>query len=264
MKRLLVVLLCIVMMMPCNIAHAKMEDVDDTVIYIDIPEEGNSFDTATKLEIDGILTIYTSVLGTETENDYFKFKAPCTGKYQFFTTGINTTSTTAKLYTSSEDEVNINILDSGEGNFTFTKTLKEGKWYYLKIYSPDNIQGDYNLNIVILSDEYEASNTINNAVKITTNEWCTSIDYSGDYDFYSFEVKSSGMYTFSSEYYDEGMDPEIVLWKGKEVIAWDWDSGEDKNFYLATFLRKGIYIIEIYSSNNCGTIDFTIEKQEKE
>ena len=121
-----------------------------TVTVSGTDDYGNSFGSAYNWTLTaGMTNTLNGAIEAGGDWDYFRFTAPTTGTYTFYTAGA--LDTMGYLYNSSQGQIayNDDAVGGVDRNFKITYSLAAGQVYYLAVKGFGLVTGNYSLNITV-------------------------------------------------------------------------------------------------------------------
>ena len=200
-------------------------------------DHGNSFDTATEIEVGEEVQ---AVQESNGDYDYFKFTVETSGMYSIESLG--TANTTGYIYNSAQARIEHDS-DSGIGtNFYSAVYLEAGKTYYIRTNS-SNINVPYKVLVSALTDDHGYDN--NSATELVLDtEIEGAINFSGDYDYFKFTPAETGPYVIEST-----GSTNVNAYLYNIMHAFDISS-TNRNFKITYTLNAGqTYYLQVYHGN---------------
>ncbi|MBQ3120760.1 MAG: RICIN domain-containing protein, partial [Peptococcaceae bacterium] len=166
---------------------------------------GSSFNTAKQIYLDESTALTT---GYQNENRYYKFIAPVSGEYMFYSSNASG-NPDIWLYNSSQTLMAYDDNTGGNNNFRLVANLTQGYTYYVAAGHSGTVTGGYTLNLLIAAtiptDVYHLRNEgtsqyvdIHGPVaQVLIHQWTYS---AGAQSRWKITKQSDGYYTFQSEY----------------------------------------------------------------
>ncbi len=211
-------------------------------------DHGNSFDTATEIEVGEEVQ---AVQESDGDYDYLKFTVETSGMYSIESLG--TANTSSDIYNSSQSWI-ANDYNAGIGaNFYSAVWLKAGDTYYIRTNS-SNINVPYKVLVSALTDDHGYDN--NSATELVLDtEVSGEINFSDDYDYFKFTPAASGPYVIESTG-STNVDAYLCNYLYDYLYAYDISS-TNKNFSITYTLNAGqTYYLQVYHANR-GDKDYT-------
>ncbi len=200
-------------------------------------DHGNSFDTATEIEIGNEVQ---ALKESDGDIDYLKFTVETSGMYRIESSG--TGNPYAYIYNSSQSRL-IYDHDSGTGsNFYSALWLNAEETYYIQTYSY-NINVPYKVIVDVLTDDHGYDNNSATELALDT-EVPAKIDFANDYDYFKFTPAVSGPYSIEST-----GTTNVDAYLYNYVYGYDI-STVNRNFRIAYTLNAGqTYYLQVYHAS---------------
>ena len=166
---------------------------------------GSSFNTAKQIYLDESTALTT---GQQNEKRYYKFIAPVSGEYVFYSSSASG-NPYIWLYNSSQTLIAYDDNTGGNNNFRLVASLTQGCTYYIAAGHSGTVTGGYTLNLLISAtiptDVYHLRNEgtsqyvdIHGPVaQVLVHQWTYS---AGAQSRWKITKQSDGYYTIQSEY----------------------------------------------------------------
>ena len=206
-------------------------------------DHGGLFATATPVSIGQVLT------GTINPWDFDFFRIEVAAEAAMLVSTSGETDTYGTVYDAEGRLLAFNDDSGADANFSTITVLPNGGTYYVLVEGVfGETVGDYTLDITINDDPTngdQAGDLPELATEFGLNETQNRvINYSGDVDYFRFELTQPGRLTVFSTGEQDLL--AAVFDSNDEVESIDDDAGEGRNFLIRTgILQPGTYFLQV-------------------